>query len=290
MFDNLDALVALEQYGTMSRAAAHLGVTQSAISKRLHSLEEELGKKLLEPDGRRVALTPFAVRLIERAKPLYQELKEALSEEIAEHSGELSIVFSGALLLSWGDNVLPQIREENPNIIFSISSHRSPVATALVRSGDAMVAIVHGSSELTHDLSAKFLTKEEFIIVPSKLKPFRFPTNKALSLLTVESHSETWSVMERKLRRGSKKWQIEFEPFNKMQNFMSVTQLARAGFGHGLVPIGVALALGIPKKKLVHFPDGGLYLPVSLVGRGTTLKRSIVTQFYDSLFNALKKR
>ena len=283
MLPNLDTLMFLAEHGTMSRTAARLGISQSAVSKRIQSLEQELRQKLIEPNGRGVLLTPFAVRLIERAKPLYIELKEALSEEIAESTGELVIAFSGALLLSWGKSILSRIRKANPGIAFTINAHRSPIAIARVRSGDCMIAIVHGTSELTPDLTAKIVAHEEIIIVPSGLKPFKLPVAEPLQLLTVESHSETWSVMERKLRQFSRRRNVEIIPINRMQNFLSVTQLARAGFAHGLTPIGVPLAVGIPEKKLFHFPDSGMFIPVSLVGRGTTLERSIVKRFHDSL-------
>ena len=55
MFVSFEALVALEEHGTMSRAAARLGVTQPAISKRIQALEHELGRDLIEPSGRNVA-------------------------------------------------------------------------------------------------------------------------------------------------------------------------------------------------------------------------------------------
>ena len=190
---------------------------------------------------------------------------------------------SGALLLSWGARVLKKVRKDNPKIVFSFSSHRSPIAVAKVRSGECMCAVVHGSSELTPDLAAKYIVDESVVIVPSEQKPFRFPKKGRLKLLTVEAHSETWSVMQRKLLRNSVKWGIEFEVINSMQNFMSVTQLARAGFAHGLTPIGVPMALGVPKEKLVRFPSPGINIPVSLVGRRSMLERGIITQFHESL-------
>lgn len=283
MFDNLEALIALEQYGSISRAAARLGLTQSAVSKRIKSLSDELNYELIEPSGRGVVLTPYAAQLLERVRAPYRDLREAFSEELAESTGELLVALSGALFLGWGAKVLKRVRKENPNIRFSFSSHRSPIAIARVRSGECMCAIVHGSSELTPDLSAKFIVDESVVIVPSSEKPYRFPRKGTLKLLTVEAHSETWSVMDRKLRRGATRWGLELEVENSMQNFMSVTQLARAGFGHGLTPIGVPLSLGVPRSKLVQFPKPGIKIPVSLVGRRSVLDKAIVQQFYESL-------
>ncbi len=288
MFQNFEALAALEEYGTMSRAAARLGVTQPAISKRIQQLEIELGRKLVEPSGRRVVLTPYAESILQRAKPLYLEFKDALQEEISEGTGELVIALSGAILLAWGAKVLRKLKKDNPSIIFSFAVHRSPIAIARVRSGECMLAIVHGLSELSPDLDARCLCDDEFVIVPSNLKPFSLPKRGGeLSLLTVEAHSETWSALERKIRRWSVKSGVELNVTNSMQNFHAVTQLAQAGFGHGLVPRGVPLALGIPEKKLQSFPRPGLQIPVSVIGRRSTLERGLVKQFFDSLQSQL---
>ena len=56
MVEGIEALLALERTGTISEAAAQLRLTQSAVSKRLQSLENELKIKIIEPDGRRVRL------------------------------------------------------------------------------------------------------------------------------------------------------------------------------------------------------------------------------------------
>ena len=145
-------------------------------------------------------------------------------------------------------------------------------------------------SELTPDLSAKFLIDDTFVVVPSGLKPFKLPRKgKELSLLTIESHSETWSVTERRLRRWAAGAGVDLNVSNTLQNFMAVTQLSRAGFGNGLAPIGVPLVLGIPKQKLVQFPGESLKIPVSMVGRRSTLERGIVVKFYESLKENLEK-
>ena len=46
MIANLEALAALADLGTMTRAAARLRITQSAVSKRIAALEGELSLRL----------------------------------------------------------------------------------------------------------------------------------------------------------------------------------------------------------------------------------------------------
>ena len=64
-----------------------------------------------------------------------------------------------------------------------------------------------------------------------------------------------WGLLQRRLRRQSKQWGFTIEVSRTLQTFTSIVQMARHGFGHGLVPEGVARALGIRPRQLVHLPE-----------------------------------
>lgn len=71
MLDHIDTLATLADAGTMTRAATRLRLSQSSVSKRIAALEREVGRKLVEAQGRGVRLTPAGQRLLERtAVPL----------------------------------------------------------------------------------------------------------------------------------------------------------------------------------------------------------------------------
>ena len=97
MIANLEALIALAEVGTMTRAATALRITQSAVSKRIAALEARLGLPLVEPDGRRVRLTADGTRLLQRAAPLVAELKSALMAEASEPAGVLVLGVSESI-------------------------------------------------------------------------------------------------------------------------------------------------------------------------------------------------
>lgn len=59
----LELLVALARLGSMREVADELGVTTSTVSQQISALAREAGTALLEPDGRRVRLTPAGRRL-----------------------------------------------------------------------------------------------------------------------------------------------------------------------------------------------------------------------------------
>ncbi len=283
MIGNLEALVALAECGTMSKAALRLSITQSAVSKRIASLQARLGKPLVERSGRRVELTPYALHILQRTRPLLGELREALSEEVADNTGQLSVAIGAAILIAWGAEVLAKVRQENPGIRLRINTYRGPDAIERVRSGEYMVGICFGRSESTPDLEARYVVDETIVIVPNHLRPFDFPASGELQVLTTAPQSETWRFIERQIRRGERQWGVKIHVENTMESFQAVTQMARVGFGHGLVTLGVARAFGVPADALVRFPEPGLNIPISLYGRRSTLARSLVQTFLESL-------
>ena len=57
---HLEHLLALADTGSFSRAAEKLFITQSALSRSIQSLEDDLGGKVLDRIGKRNELTPLA--------------------------------------------------------------------------------------------------------------------------------------------------------------------------------------------------------------------------------------
>ena len=82
MIENLETLVTLSKTGTMMEAAATvLKISQSAVSKRVAALERQYDRALIERRGRRVVLTAYGTRLVEKVTPLITELRSVFIEE-----------------------------------------------------------------------------------------------------------------------------------------------------------------------------------------------------------------
>src|ERR1700679_513245 len=62
------------------RAAERLHLTTSRVSQVLRSLELQLGCRLFDRTSRSVSLTPLGEQLLERVRPAYDELEQALTE------------------------------------------------------------------------------------------------------------------------------------------------------------------------------------------------------------------
>ena len=72
--NDLLAFIAVGQERSFTRAAAKLGVSQSALSHTMRGLEERLGVRLLTRTTRNVAPTEAGERLLRSIGPLFAEM------------------------------------------------------------------------------------------------------------------------------------------------------------------------------------------------------------------------
>lgn len=117
--DEFAAFIAIVQAGSFSAAARKLQRHPSIISKRIASLEERLGVRLIERSTRSIKLTDAGERFYERLHTAAQILEEAeleaghLSKEIV---GSLKISLPGALGRLWLSPVIAQFAQTHPQL------------------------------------------------------------------------------------------------------------------------------------------------------------------------------
>ena len=88
-FAELKAFAAVVERASFARAAAHLGLSPSALSQTIRQLEARLGTRLLNRTTRSVAPTATGAQLHARIAPLFQDLAAAVAEAgaAAGHTG-----------------------------------------------------------------------------------------------------------------------------------------------------------------------------------------------------------
>ncbi len=73
---HLEHLLALADTGSFSRAAEKLFITQSALSRSIQSLEDDLGGPVLDRIGKRNELTPLGLDVVARARHIVRDAAE----------------------------------------------------------------------------------------------------------------------------------------------------------------------------------------------------------------------
>jgi DNA-binding transcriptional LysR family regulator len=93
MIDDLRSFVTVIEEASLTRAAAKLCVTQSAVSRRIQRLEELLGAELFDRNSKPPRVTALAARIYEQAVPVLRNLDRLLElpQEGATPSGTLRV-------------------------------------------------------------------------------------------------------------------------------------------------------------------------------------------------------
>ncbi|NIK12472.1 LysR family transcriptional regulator [Alkalibacillus almallahensis] len=107
----------------VSEAAAELHVAQSAVSRQVANLEEELGVDLFIRGGRKIRLTPVGEVFLERIKSAMTEIENAerdVREFLNPESGTIRLGFPTSLAAKTLPKVIAAFRKEHPQIGFQL--------------------------------------------------------------------------------------------------------------------------------------------------------------------------
>lgn len=236
-YNELIAFIAVARECNFTKAAAHLGITQSALSHTVKSLEKRLGIRLLSRTTRNVSLTEAGERLLTRISPKFDEIDSEISM-----LSELRDKPAGSIRISASDHAIdtvlwPKLNDvikEYPDIKlelyvdYGFTDIVEQRFDAGVRFGEAisndMIAI-----QIGRDLSmAAVATPEYFASHPKPIVPndllqhncinLRFPTYGGLY---------TWEF-----EKGDQKLNVNVEG---QLIFNSVNQILQACLsGHGI--------------------------------------------------------
>lgn len=275
MLNNLETLVELARTGTMQETATKLKISQSAVSKRISAISKYYEREVIEKHGRKVELTQHGRQLVDRVGPLIQEVRSVFLEDNALRQGRIVVGVSEAILSSWGSQMFADIQAELPEVEFEFHTQRSPVVLDRIRSGELMVGLCTGSADAETDVQSTLVCLEEMVIIPSKEEPMSYTIGDPLEVITIESRSGAWASIEDDMRR------LELKRTTSLESFFAAAQMARAGFGHGLVPYGVARTLNLDNRNLIKLGDAGLNRPVRFVARKSMYSRPLIRSFYE---------
>src|SRR3954447_9199851 len=121
----LRLLLELSRLGSMHEVAAELGTTTSNVSQGIAALARDVGTALVEPDGRRVRLTPAGTRLAGHAVTILAAVDAARLDldPAAEPSGVVRVAgFATAIRRSLLP-VVDDLAETHPGVEIRIHEH-----------------------------------------------------------------------------------------------------------------------------------------------------------------------
>jgi DNA-binding transcriptional LysR family regulator len=141
----LHLLLELSRLGSMRAVAETHGLTTSTVSQQIAALAREAGTALVEPDGRRVRLTPAGKRLADHAVTILAAVDAARLDldPGAEPAGVLRI---GGFATAIRTSLLPvvaDLAEEHPHVEVVIHEYEPLEAFALLADDDLDLALTY---------------------------------------------------------------------------------------------------------------------------------------------------
>ena len=268
MLDGIEALNALEKYGTVSEAAIRLRLTQSAVTKRIQALQNELKIKLVEPDGRRVRLTADGYHFLSRARPILIELKNLTLDSNNSTISHFALGLSDSIAGSFGPYVVSETLKGLKKLKLDLHVHRSLMLLENISLGNYQLGICT-FDENRKDLYSAHLIDEPLVLLHSE---FKNKPNKNLPMITIEENSATWKNVGAILKKEYA--HLFSNDVIYVESFMAVYQMTKVGLGNGIIPLGLTKE-AYRKLKVTR--------TISLVTRKTVAQLDFFEPFYKEL-------
>lgn len=140
-------LRALDETRNVTAAATRLYMTQSALSKRIQTLEHELGTPLMLRSRRGITFTPAGEVALARAQAAEHEL-ELMRREIAEGQGGVRGTLRAGFSVNFARWHLPRLlaayHDDHPLVHLSVRTGKSRRLYEHLLAGDFDIAVLRG--------------------------------------------------------------------------------------------------------------------------------------------------
>ncbi|MEW9698517.1 LysR family transcriptional regulator [Paenibacillus sp. SI8] len=286
--------VARKQHVT--QASEELHVAQSAVSRQIHLLEEELGVKLFVQKGRNLQLTSVGNLFLSRVEGILTDLERAVGEIhefLDPEAGEIRIGFPHSVVINLLPVVIAAFKKDHPNVKFRL---RQGTYNSLIRDvikGDIDLAFISPFPEAHEHVTGEILLTEElFAILPANhiLAEYTSIRLEQLKQECFVMFSEEYTlrsiVMEACLKAGFVP-KIEFEG----EETDTIRGLVAAGMGVSLLPDMALLEGGQLQPAKIRVTDPQVTRTVGLIsrkGEKLPLVAEVFRRFLLEYFQLLK--
>ncbi|MGE0219825.1 LysR family transcriptional regulator [Mycolicibacterium sp.] len=258
-FRRLELLLALSRLGSMRAVAEEHRLTTSTVSQQIAALAHETGAQLIEPEGRRVRLTPAGRRLADHAVTILAAVDRARLDldPGAEPEGTVRI---GGFATGIRVSLLPIVADlaaRHPKVDLIISEYEPIEAFTLLTGDDLDLALTYDYNLAPASPAAVL----EAVPLWSIGWGLGVPAGTADGGAGIAAFADaTWIVNSRNTADEAAVRALAslagFTPTiaHQIDSLDLVEDLIIAGFGVGLLPMGRPTAAGV-KVLPLHDPD-----------------------------------
>lgn len=163
------------------KTAEILQTSQSAVSRSLGRLREELGDPLFVRHKQGLKLTARAEVLARSLPKIFSDLQVALEGEVFDPStlsGKFRIALNGFFMDLYGSKIFEALKQHCPNLTVELFSYDSETNSKLA-SDDIEIGLTFGMVKISKDLYSKEIGRFNFAILSQK---GLFPDNSSMTV------------------------------------------------------------------------------------------------------------
>ncbi|MBC7683059.1 MAG: LysR family transcriptional regulator, partial [Ferruginibacter sp.] len=282
---------------SISRAADKLFLTQSAMSSRISTLEDELGVLLLDRRDKQFKLTTAGARFLVYAQRLLELQREVKAEmgSGAPLAVSMRIGAIESVLHSWLIPWLEKLRRDQPGLELDLTVETTPILMDHIQRGtlDLVFAALPASADGVRN---RVLSAMEMAFVGNPLlhkkRKYRLDELAEMELLTFQKGSQPHVTLLDLFRQHH----LEPKRVHAISSISAMVQLVQGGFGVALLPrVAVQRLTGFASLKLLRCDAKLQALPIHASYRTDPTSQAVETvirsamAFVDGAPNAPKR-
>lgn len=237
----LKYFIEVAKFEHFSKAAESLHIAQSALSRQIGLLEQELGVELFEREGRNVKLTPigklFADQAVLALKAI-DDAKQLVEEYVDPEHGTIRIGFPSSIASGTLPTIISAFKRKYPEVKFHLRQGSYPFLIEGIKRREIDIAFIGPVPVSDSDLDADILYSEQFVA----LLPITHSLAKegSVSLNRLQNESFVLYPEEFVLRKIVEEacHQAGFRPFIPVEgeDLDAIKGLVSAGIGITILP------------------------------------------------------
>ncbi len=270
---------------SISRAAEKLFLTQSAMSSRISTLEEELGVLLLDRRDKQFKLTAAGARFLVYTHKLLELQREVKAEmgSGAPLAVSMRIGAIESVLHSWLIPWLEKLRQEQPGLELELSVETTPILMDHIQRGtvDLVFAVLPASADGVRNRALPSM-EMAFVGNPQlhKKRNYRLDELAEMELLTFQKGSHPHVALLDLFRLH----QMEPKRVHAISSISAMVQLVQGGFGVALLPKAAVQRLnGFASLKLLSCDARLQALPIHASYRNDPTSQTVETVVQSAL-------
>ena len=236
----LEILQAIAETGSFTACGRKLHVSQSAISRQILLLEEELGEPLFLRVGRQVRMTPAAESLVQLGQRVFHDVREtvgAITDRTRDLRGTLRLSGGMTVCLYVFPSLLKQLRRAHPNLDVRLTVATAGRSLQEIRGGRIDAGLLTLPVEES-DLVTVPVLREELMLITTPTHPLARRRRVAAQDLGTQPfiHFEAGSATRRVIDHFLASEQLEPPIVMDTENVEIIKAMVKTGMGIGIVP------------------------------------------------------